>query len=238
MRNKKILFCICMLFVSLIIIGTKPAYSPISDKTAQLSEETKGEIQPETQEPQEITVEKTDEPTEEKETPEIKETPQEKTEAKQPQEEALPQKNAEPQLPKAEHPKNVCSLSVTCKTLVNNEALSEEKRGLVPENGVIFSASDISFSEGESVFDVLKREMIENKIHLEFSITPGYNSAYIEGINNLYEFDAGAHSGWMYRVNGIFPNYGCSEYKLKSGDKIEFLYTCNLGKDIGGEYVQ
>lgn len=43
-----------------------------------------------------------------------------------------------------------------------------------------------------------------------------YNSAYIEGINNLYEFDCGSLSGWMYKVNEWFPNYGCSRYVLKT----------------------
>ncbi len=39
-----------------------------------------------------------------------------------------------------------------------------------------------------------------------------YNSYYVEGIGNLYEFDCGKESGWMYKVNGRFPNYGCSSY--------------------------
>ena len=57
---------------------------------------------------------------------------------------------------------------------------------------------------------------------------------YIEGIHNLYEFDCGDLSGWMYKVNGWFPNYGCSRYQLKQGDVIEWVYTCDLGKDVGG----
>jgi hypothetical protein len=69
---------------------------------------------------------------------------------------------------------------------------------------------------------------------MEFSMTPIYNSNYIEGINNLYEFDAGELSGWMYKVNGWFPNYGSSRYVLKDGDVIEWVYTCDLGRDVGG----
>ena len=49
----------------------------------------------------------------------------------------------------------------------------------------------------------------------------------------MYEFDAGELSGWMYRVNGVFPNKGCSAYTLSDGDVVEWLYTCDLGKDIG-----
>ena len=60
-----------------------------------------------------------------------------------------------------------------------------------------------------------------------------YSSAYVEGINNLYEFDVGSLSGWMYNVNGWYPNYGCSRYQVKDGDVVEWCYTCDLGEDLG-----
>ena len=50
-----------------------------------------------------------------------------------------------------------------------------------------------------------------------------YNSVYIEGINNLYEFDCGELSGWMYKVNGWFPNYGL-RYR-KGWNIIKWVYT-------------
>lgn len=127
-----------------------------------------------------------------------------------------------------------CTISVSCGTILNNISyLKEEKQGLIPSNGVVLSERKAAFNEGESVFNVLQRELKRAKIHLEFSSTPVYDSIYIEGINNIYEFDCGEGSGWVYRVNGIFPGYGCNQYKLKPGDKIEWLYTCNLGKDVG-----
>ena len=134
--------------------------------------------------------------------------------------------------------KLTCTLSVRCDTILNNmEYLDPEKVELVPADGVIFPASKVDFYEGESVFHVLIREMKMNKIHMEFVNTPIYNSAYIEGINNLYEFDCGELSGWMYQVNGWFPNYGCSRYQLKDGDVVEWVYTCDLGRDVGGYYA-
>ena len=39
-------------------------------------------------------------------------------------------------------------------------------------------------------------------------------------------------------VNGWFPNYGCSRYQVQSGDVIEWLYTCDLGADVGGGEFQ
>ncbi len=128
-----------------------------------------------------------------------------------------------------------CTISVRCDTILNNiDWLDPEKVELVPEDGVIFPVTEVAFFEGESVFNVLQREMEKAKIHMEFVDTPIYNSAYIEGINNLYEFDCGELSGWVYKVNNWFPNYGASRYQLKDRDVIEFVYTCDLGVDVGG----
>ncbi len=122
---------------------------------------------------------------------------------------------------------SVCTMVVSCKQILENmDALTPEKKGLVPEDGIIFSAGKIVFEEGESIFDVLKREMKNNNIHLEFSITTGFNTAYVEGINNLYEFDCGDMSGWTYKVNGEIPGVGSSQYMLKNGDSVEWIYYC------------
>ena len=114
--------------------------------------------------------------------------------------------------------------------------LDSSKVSAVPKDGVILAKRTVTFYEGETVFNLLTRESKRNKIHMEFVNTPIYNSAYIEGIGNLYEFDCGERSGWMYRVNGWFPNYGCSCYQLREGDNVEWIYTCDLGADIGGGY--
>ena len=128
-----------------------------------------------------------------------------------------------------------CTVSISCAAILEDpERLNAEKADLVPADGVLLAPTAVEFTEGESVFDVLKRVCRENKIHMEFSETPVYQSAYIEGIGNLYEFDCGEGSGWMYRVNGEFPNYGCSRYPLQDGDTVEWVYTCDFGADVGG----
>ena len=133
---------------------------------------------------------------------------------------------------------NTCTFSIECSTILNNLSMLEpEKLEMVPFDGMILAEITVVFYEGESVFDVLQRVCIENNIHMEASWTPMYNSAYIEGIHNLYEFDCGALSGWMYKVNGWYPNYGCSRYQLQDGDVVEWRFTCDLGNDIGGGYA-
>ncbi|TCS93821.1 DUF4430 domain-containing protein [Hazenella coriacea] len=98
--------------------------------------------------------------------------------------------------------------------------------------GVIFSGQ-VPVHSGDTVFEVLKRVTKQQKIAMEHR---GIGSqVYVEGIANLYEFDRGQGSGWMYRVNGVFPNKSAGVFEIKPGDKIEWLYTLDLGKDLGAE---
>ena len=121
--------------------------------------------------------------------------------------------------------KETVSVLVECTDLLSNiDYLKEETRSLVPENGIIFSKNEIEIQENESAFDVLKRELINAGVHMEFAFTPVYDSVYIEGINNIYEFDCGERSGWKYSVNGKYLPVASSDYKVKSGDKIVFTY--------------
>ena len=109
-----------------------------------------------------------------------------------------------------------CTISISCQTLLDRlDDLDPDKRELVPADGVLLRVTQ------------------DNKLQMEFSRTPGTNAAYIEGIGNLYEFDCGSLSGWMFRVNGEFPNYSCSDVTVAGGDTIEWVYTCDLGADVG-----
>ena len=132
-----------------------------------------------------------------------------------------------------------CTISINCETALDKTTMiNADLLDLLPKDGWILEPVQIAFQEGDSVFDVLMHTVREYNIHMEYVDTPIYDSAYIEGINNLYEFDAGAHSGWMYRVNGDFPNYGCSGYSVADGDIIEWVYTCDLGNDVGNDIAE
>lgn len=143
----------------------------------------------------------------------------------------------EPQEQTTEDTRITCTFSISCATILDNmDDLDPEKVELVPKDGWILKPTKVDFYEGESIYDILVRICKDNKIHMQARFTPMYNSVYIEGISNLYEFDCGGQSGWMYCVNDWFPNYGCSRYVVKNGDTVEFKYTCNLGYDVGGGY--
>lgn len=131
---------------------------------------------------------------------------------------------------------NTCTLEIRCDTLLPNlDKLSDGKAALVPEDGVLLEKTKLTFAEGETVFDVFRRCLREENIHFEYVDAKSYDSVYIEGIGNLYEFDCGEQSGWIYFVNGISPGLGCSGYTLSDGDEIVFAYTCDMGADLGVE---
>lgn len=133
-----------------------------------------------------------------------------------------PPEPTEPPKPEKSDGTYSCTISISCADLLPKlDLCAPEVAAIIPSNGWILRPVTVTFTEGESVFDVLKRVCTENGIHMEFSGT----SAYIEGIGNLYEFDAGELSGWLYSVNGWFPNYGCSRYKLSDGDTICWVYS-------------
>jgi hypothetical protein len=129
----------------------------------------------------------------------------------------------------------VCSFLIECKTALSNSVkLDPSVAEYLPENGIILDSVEVPFEEGESVADVLRRVCTDNSIPLETSGTNSFNTIYVEGIGHLYEFDCGEGSGWMYRVNGEYPNYGADSYMLSDGDAVEWRYTCDFGADIGG----
>ena len=131
-------------------------------------------------------------------------------------------------------------IEIRCDTILNNMGdLTPGKAEFVPSNGVILPMVEVPFYENETVFEVLNRICKKANIQIEYSWTPLYGSYYIEGINHLYEFDCGEQSGWMYKVNEWFPNYGCSSYYVEDGDVIVWCYTCKgLGTDVGAERLE
>ena len=120
-----------------------------------------------------------------------------------------------------------CTVTISCADILENiDKLDPAKIDLVPEDGILLEAYSVTFAEGASVFDILLAAAKENNIHMEHITSPAFNTAYIEGIGNLYEFDCGPTSGWTYTVNGESPSLGCSSYKAEDGDVIEFVYSC------------
>lgn len=124
-------------------------------------------------------------------------------------------------------------VSIDCNSINGNyEKLDDslKETEYIPKDGVILPLTKVSVNEGSTVLDVTKKITAEYDIQFEYSQSP--NDAYVQGINYIYEFSCGNLSGWMYSVNNKFAHVGCNDYILADGDCVQWLYTCDLGKDL------
>jgi prenyltransferase beta subunit len=104
---------------------------------------------------------------------------------------------------------------------------------LTINKGYVVSAAQIELQSGDTAWTLLKRELDKRGISCKYIWTEAYGSVYVQSIAGDGEFDHGSGSGWMYAVNGLYPNYGATKYILKDGDKLQWRYTTNLGEDLG-----
>lgn len=145
---------------------------------------------------------------------------------------------AEPTPEATPRPEHMCSIEIRCDTATDTSKIENEAViPYIPADGTILAATEVEYTPGESVFDILQRVTREKGIHMEFREDSMYSGYYIEGINYLYALDGGPLSGWMYKVNEQFPNYGCARYEVADGDVIVWVYTCDLGTDVGDNSV-
>ncbi|MGG0670268.1 DUF4430 domain-containing protein [Lederbergia citrisecunda] len=105
---------------------------------------------------------------------------------------------------------------------------------VISSSEVPLQPTELEIEEGETVLSALIKMTKKHKIQMDYRGGQGA-TAYIEGIANVYEFDRGQGSGWMYRVNGIFPDRGAGVVPLQDGDRVEWLYTTNLGVDLNAD---
>ena len=238
------------LLLAVLLLGLCACSAKVAPAQEQKPEQTIAAEPVQAEQPQEAALAEETPETPEKEAQTPQEPPAEEALPEETAPEASAEQAAEPEVrapmdeqpvqeqPAAQDAPLTCTISISCATILSNtDELDPEKLELVPEDGWILAPVTVAFTAGQSVFDVLLATVKEQAIHMEYQNTPMYETAYIEGIGNLYEFDCGALSGWMYRVNGWFPNYGCSRYAVQAGDVIEWMYTCDLGSDVGGSGV-
>ena len=105
---------------------------------------------------------------------------------------------------------------------------------VIPADGIVIAQCGLSLPEGASAFDALTAAARAQKVRVDY--TGGMYGTYVRSIGYISEFGFGELSGWMYRVNGKFPDTSASNYVLSDGDVVEFVYTCDLGRDVGDVY--
>jgi len=117
------------------------------------------------------------------------------------------------------------SFSISCRSIAGENAASH-----IPADGVILPECAVPLCKGETVYDLLIQTARAEGITVERGST-----SYIQGIAGIREHDFGQLSGWVYQVNGQTPSVGCDSYELQSGDRVEWLYSLELGREFENE---
>ena len=111
------------------------------------------------------------------------------------------------------------TVSVLCTLAVDNPNLNPGVT--VPADGVMVSGLSLELAPGQTAFDALR----QTGLTLDYTGSPGRKSVYLRGVGGLYERDCGPGSGWVFSVNGTYPNAGCSAVALNDGDVVSFQFT-------------
>lgn len=122
---------------------------------------------------------------------------------------------------------NTCTVSINASELRSSSAADSSIKALVPADGMLLKTTTVKIESGDTVKSILLREA--KKAGIAVSVQ---GSDYVQGIGGIFEKDAGSKSGWMYSLNGKFVQEACNAVKVKKGDKIKWLYTCDMGKDL------
>lgn len=122
------------------------------------------------------------------------------------------------------------SLYIDCKTTLDKlETAADEVKKVIPDDGVLLAETEFEIEDGGTVYDLLTTASVQKDFKLAGT------DSYISSLFDLAEFDFGGGSGWQYYVNGEFVTKSVAERTLAEGDKVEFLYTCDLGEDLKQE---
>lgn len=126
--------------------------------------------------------------------------------------------------------KQTCTITVRCDNALASADLSADKAAALPADGQIIATETVTLKDGMTVLDVLRTAAEQHAVALDV-IEGDY--VYVSAIAGLAGLDAGDLSGWMVSVNGEFPSESAAAITAQSGDEIAFLYTCDMGADLG-----
>ncbi len=110
----------------------------------------------------------------------------------------------------------------TVHVLINVQNAVKYGKANLPKNGILLD-TEIEIKDGETARDVLDRVAPAAGIEVKG------RSDYVKSIGGLAEKDCGSNSGWLYSVNGEFPNVAANKYELKPGDEMVWIYTVKPG---------
>jgi len=97
------------------------------------------------------------------------------------------------------------------------------------DKGTILPQQSIDWEVGDTPYSILIRAIGSGRVQTSGS----GDTLYVKAIDGLAQFDKGPKSGWQFSINGWFPERSAASYELAPGDEVRWLYTLDLGADLG-----
>jgi hypothetical protein len=115
------------------------------------------------------------------------------------------------------------SLLAACATALVLGAAADAARVHVRVEGkttTIFGASEPTLEVGATALDALEAASVAGEFYYhvtQFSFGPF--------VDQIGRFASTAADGWVYKVNGVSPEVGASQYTLREGDRLLWYWT-------------
>ncbi|MBT9672395.1 DUF4430 domain-containing protein [Secundilactobacillus kimchicus] len=117
----------------------------------------------------------------------------------------------------------VGNTGTSTNTNVNTEQVQVQIFGPLEEGNKVLKSGNVAIKDGDTAFDVLKQ------LDSDISYTGSGSSIYVTRIGSYTAGSGGVGGGWLYNVNGSYPNASAGSYKVKSGDLVQWVWTSTLG---------
>lgn len=122
-----------------------------------------------------------------------------------------------------EAPQITCTVEITCASVWDNTDLTTpEVLELLPEDGQLLQATEVTVPEGSTLLEALQAAAKEAKLSVVTSGSP----AFVDSIGGLANGDVGDVSGWTYTLNEEFVLESADEQTVAQDDQVLWSYVC------------
>jgi hypothetical protein len=93
---------------------------------------------------------------------------------------------------------------------------------VIPESGMILTATEVLLNEGETIYDVLLR--VQRLYNIAVATQTSTYGMYVTAIGGLEQGMCTDVSGWTYTVNDQMVMDACNDYVLQNGDTVKWEF--------------
>lgn len=127
------------------------------------------------------------------------------------------------------------SLTIDATRAYNNASLPQNIKDSLQNEGMLIKNAVLTLSKGKTVTETFS---LLRTYDIAIVSESGATGTFVTSIQGLENGACGAASGWLFRFNGEFPSEGIDRIELHNGDKVEWLFSCDGGADVGMSFAQ